>query len=412
MNVANLDTQVARDFHNATKYISFLDDHSEEQFAMGTLPNVEPAIWQEDWSIEPYPFKAYETLDPIQLPREFVPTSMSALAAISRTGSEPLGERLPNLADLARISLLSNGILKQGAHRPDGTIIQYRAAGGTGASYHLELYFICGDLPNLQSGIYHYSVLDHSFRQLRSGDFRSVVVEASGGDAALASTPVIVAMSSYFWRNAWRYKARAYRHPFWDAATTFTNILALAASLELPTKLVLGFHDDAVNRLLGLDGDREATLVLCALGSDSQVRREVPPVDSLSIPHKPFSSREVEFPFIGKLHHASEIESGSDVADWRSTLLERTRPEASGQLIPLEPIADEDLPTMSIEDAIRRRRSTRHYVTETPIGFNLFSTLIDRSIRGVAADCLIPGAEPLHDQYLIVNSVEGLAPGI
>jgi SagB-type dehydrogenase family enzyme len=32
-------------------------------------------------------------------------------------------------------------------------------------------------------------------------------------------------------------------------------------------------------------------------------------------------------------------------------------------------------------------------------------------VRGVAADSLAAGALPLHDGYLIVNAVEGLAPG-
>ena len=58
------------------------------------------------------------------------------------------------------------------------------------------------------------------------------------------------------------------------------------------------------------------------------------------------------------------------------------------------------------------RRSTRHYDTERPIRFELFSTLLDRSARGFAADCLAAGAPPLHDGYLIVNAVEGLAPGV
>jgi SagB-type dehydrogenase family enzyme len=37
--------------------------------------------------------------------------------------------------------------------------------------------------------------------------------------------------------------------------------------------------------------------------------------------------------------------------------------------------------------------------------------VLDRSARGFAADCLAVGAPPLHDGYLIVNAVEGLAPG-
>src|SRR5262249_17616633 len=48
---------------------------------------------------------------------------------------------------------------------------------------------------------------------------------------------------------------------------------------------------------------------------------------------------------------------------------------------------------------------------DVPIPFAAFSTLLDRSSRGVAADCLALDAPPLHDAYLIVNQVEGLAPG-
>ncbi len=112
------------------------------------------------------------------------------------------------------------------------------------------------------------------------------------------------------------------------------------------------------------------------------------------------------------MHAASALASGADAATWRVEPLQRTAPEPKGDLIPLRPVPREELPAMPVEELIRRRRSTRNYDTTTPIGFEAFSTLIDRSTRGVAADCLIPSALPLHDQYLIVNSVEGLAPGV
>jgi nitroreductase len=219
-------------------------------------------------------------------------------------------------------------------------------------------------------------------------------------------------MTSTFWRNAWRYKARAYRHAFWDAGTTFANILALAASAELPTKLVLGFADAAVNDLLGIDGSREATLALCAIGHASGAAPAAPTVTPLDHPTKPISSREVEFPMIGTMHIASGLASGDDAAQWRSNPLRRDAPEPQGGLFSLQPIAAAELPDAPIEDIIRRRRSTRHYDTEKPIGFDAFSTLVERSTRGVSADWAAPGALPLHDQYLIVNSVEGLEPGV
>jgi SagB-type dehydrogenase family enzyme len=64
-----------------------------------------------------------------------------------------------------------------------------------------------------------------------------------------------------------------------------------------------------------------------------------------------------------------------------------------------------------VEQLILRRRSTRNYDTDAEIPFEAFSTLLHRSTRGVASDVLTPGA-PLTDLYLIVNAVEGLAPGV
>src|SRR5207248_7332384 len=64
-----------------------------------------------------------------------------------------------------------------------------------------------------------------------------------------------------------------------------------------------------------------------------------------------------------------------------------------------------------LEEVILARRSTRHYDTDRQVRFTAFSTVLDYSARGFACDALAPDAPPLHDNYLIVNAVEGLEPG-
>ncbi len=408
----NRETAEARAFHAATRYIWVRDEAGAEQSLMGTPPDLELPIWQEDWSLEPYPFKVYETLSPLELPRDFAPSTLPALAAIARTGAEPAGEVVPDRALLARIGRLSNGLLNRQRTSQSGMTIEYRTAGGTGARYHLEVYFICGDLPDLAAGIYHYAAHDHSLRLLRAGDFRAALVAATGGEGAVATAPVTLALTSTFWRNAWRYKARAYRHTFWDSGTTLANTLAVAASSGVPTRLVLGFADDEVNALLGVDGVREATVALCALGRTAGALPPAPEVAPLAHPTRAISPREVEFPAITALHGASRLVSGADAAAWRAAPLRRALPEPQGPLIALEPLADDQIAGAPIEEIILKRRSTRHYDTAVTIPFASFSTLLDRSSRGFAADCLDPAAPPLHDAYLIVNGVEGLAPGV
>jgi hypothetical protein len=55
------DTGAALQFHAATTYRMILDAAGVEQEVMGVPPDVEDTIWQQDWSIQPFPFKIYET---------------------------------------------------------------------------------------------------------------------------------------------------------------------------------------------------------------------------------------------------------------------------------------------------------------------------------------------------------------
>jgi nitroreductase len=71
------------------------------------------------------------------------------------------------------------------------------------------------------------------------------------------------------------------------------------------------------------------------------------------------------------------------------------------------PISPPRIPT---ERVIRRRGSTRRF-KQAPIAADQLATLLDRATRGIPVDCLAPGSGLLSRPYLIVNAVEGLAPG-
>ena len=412
MSSDNRNTDAAWTFHNATSYHMIRDAAGAQVDMMGIPPDLEDLIWQQDWSLEPFPFKIYETLPPVALPRIFPPSTLPGLEALGRTGAEPQGDAALDRAALARLALLSNGLLNRQATRSTGQIHEFRTAGSTGARYHLELYFICADLPDLEAGIYHYAAHDHSLRQLRVGDFRRLFLAATGDAPALSTAPVILALTSTFWRNAWRYKARAYRHTFWDAGTSLGQALAVAASVALPTQVILGYADAAVNDALGIDGEREACIALCALGSATVAVPPAPVLQLLDYPTRMISPREVTFPAIPAMQGASSLGSGEEATAWRSAPLRRAPLEPRGALLPLQPLAASQLPATLIEDIILQRRSTRHYDRATPITFAAFSTVLEYASHGFAADCLAPDALPLHDLYLIVNHVEGVAPGV
>jgi SagB-type dehydrogenase family enzyme len=403
------DTYQARVFHDLTKYYALSDAEGDERIGIGDPATRTAAIWQKDWDIKPFLYKVYETAPPIALTRELPETGIPALEALSRTGAEAAGATPPGRDLLARLGLLTNGSLERTWRTQDGRVHHYRTAGGTGAQYHLELYFVCADLPDLDAGVYHYSALDHSLRLLRAGDHRAALVEATGEAPSVAAAPVVLAMTSTFWRNAWRYRERAYRHAYWDAGTSLSHILAIAASADQPTELVLGYADGQVNDLLGVDGTRESAVALVAIGRTGPTPPALPALDPVELPTRRLSPAEVVFHAITDMHLASCLRTGEDAAAWRSPRWRRPAPEPTGELVELRPT--EQLDPRVVEQIILRRRSTRNYDTDVAIPFEAFSTLLHRSTRGVASDVLTPGA-PLTDLYLIVHAVEGLAPGI
>jgi SagB-type dehydrogenase family enzyme len=398
------------DFHAATKYYPLGDGTGDDRIGIGDPAARTAAIWQKDWDIKPELHKVYETVPPLRLARELPEVGVPALDALAATGAQA-PPAVPDRALLGRFGLLTNGSLERTWTSLDGRVNHFRTAGGTGALYHLELYFVCGALPDLDAGVYHYSTSDHSLRLLRAGDFRGELAAATGGEPAVAAAPVVLAMTSTFWRNAWRYRERAYRHAFWDAGTSLSHILAVAASAGVGTRLVFGYADPQVDALLGVEGVRESTVALVALGHTDVAAPAAPAVGPLDLPTRRLSPAEVTFHGLTDMHLATQLATGADAARWRAAGWRRPAPEPAGELVGLRPLPADGLDPRPVEQVILRRRSTRNYDTDVDIPFEVFSTLLDRSTRGVASDVLVPGA-PLTDLYLVVNAVEGLVPGI
>ncbi len=396
--MSNRDTAATLEYHEATK-------HSER--------SVRASRHFLDFENQPLAFKIYPDLEAIPLPQGFPGNNLPALEAISRPGAAPAangdGERTPDLATLSRILQLSAGITKRKRY-PGGETL-FRAYPNTGALHHIDLYLVAGELPGLSAGVYHFGPHDFALRRLREGDYRAVLVEASGRNPDLVRAPVIIASASTYWRNAWKYQARAYRHCFWDGGTLHANLLAVAESAQLEPRLVMGFADRAVERLLGLDPEREGAIALVALGRSGRQAPPAPPLPELRLETEPLSTFEVDYPAIRAQHAASSLEDGAEAASWRGPTPAREEPAPTGSLYPLRPRAEPDLPPDSLDAVIRRRGSTRAFDRTRSLSFEELSTLLDCATRGVPGDFLDPPGASLLDLYLIVHAVEGLTPG-
>ncbi len=356
---------------------------------------------------KPLAYKSYPTLTPLALPTDFVSLTMPTLTAVSEQAQTTSVERELGLTRLAALLFYSAGRIRKRYFSGVGEVI-FRAASSAGGLYPIEVYIVCGDLNDLKAGVYHFSPVDFALRCLRSGDYRSTLSQAAGGDATIAATPVTLIYSAVFWRSAWKYQARAYRYCFWDNGTIAANTLSVANALGLPAKAWLGFIDNDVNRLIGVDGQHEASLLLmsigCATTHSSQVAvAHLPP---LALQTELTSSASIELAEITRLQSASALATAGEVAAWRGTFDQR--PET--HLDPSYPLDSISQTCHPLGETIRQRGSTRRF-DRTSISFAQLSTILSSATGSIPADVLGPNGTSLLSVYLIVNAVEGIPPG-
>ena len=301
----NRDRDVAHLYHEATK------------------------LFYLDLQRKPPAYKRYKALLPLPLPTEVSPLAMPALEAVATTVQVASPAQTFDLTTLAGLLFYSVGRIRMRPFVGAGEIA-FRAAASAGGLYPIEAYVVCGDLPGLAAGVYHFSPADFALRCLRQGDYRSALSQGAG-DPTIAAAPGTLVFSAIFWRSAWKYRVRSYRYCFWDNGTIVANLLAAATAVGLPARVLLGFVDAQVNHLLGLDGHREASTCLAPLGQPVNLlsRAETDQVPSLSAEIE-FSSRgEIDYPEMTRLHTASALTTPEEVMAWRGFGAPRPAPGAS-----------------------------------------------------------------------------------
>ena len=365
--MSNGDTQAARGFHDATKlsYINLLT--------------------------KPHLYKSYPGLPKIPLPQAESP-EMLTLDALGRV---PVANHGPlDLQGVAQLLHYSAGLIRKTLLATAGEV-HYRAAASAGALYPIELYLVCGDLPGLAAGVYHFAPADNALTRLRAGDFRGNLAAAAADDS-LALVPAIVVSTAVFWRSAWKYRTRGYRYCFWDNGTVLSNLLATAQSLGQPARILGGFIDIEVDRILGVDSEQEASTCLVALGEAEAVLpsepRELSPID----PGDLGFNDPIPYPESALLHLEARLDSAQEVSEWRG-------PEQTSEATPP---AFPDLGSTPLGEAIAQRGSTRRFARE-PISADQFWTLLAALSTKIPADF----GGGLVDPYIIVNAVDGLTPG-
>jgi SagB-type dehydrogenase family enzyme len=343
----NWDIAAARRYHEETKH---------------TFESVRRGARFLDWDNRPHPFKDYEDLEP---------------------------NALPDALELSWLLRWGAGVIRTRELGPE--TYHFRTYSSAGALYPVEVYVAGPDTNGLDAGLYHFHPLESSLRRLRANDVRGVL-GAAAADESLAAAEAVFVLTGILWRTAWKYEARGYRHLYWDAGTMLANFLELATCVGDDIHIVTGFVDDALNRVVGVDGEREAAVALMGLGHASPT----PPGDdqpALALRSRPLSQGEVEYPDAHALHAASRLETPDDVRQYR------------GDWQPPRPTSSLGVSRADLERILRRRGSVREFRLEPVLAADL------AAILAYAAGDIPLDVPPCAEIYFIANAVDGLAPG-
>ena len=253
-----------------------------------------------------------------------------------------------------------------------------------GALHPIELYVAT------DAGLSHYHPGEGALYRLRSEDPRAALAAAAAA-RALSRAGVVLALTGIVWRTAWKYGARGWRHVFWDAGAMLANLLALTA--DAGPRLLTGFVDAEVARVLGVEPPREAAVALLAAGNGEGATGPTRP-EPLEQASPPTSMREHLFPEAEEARFASSLSSAEEVTAWRERAQRFGASPGRGE------------PPASLDEVILRRGSARAFTPD--------SVRRDELEAGLGWACApVPGdLPPLCSTFVVAHAVQGLEPGV
>ena len=150
-------------------------------------------------------------------------------------------------------------------NRRDIPLRNFPTAGGLQCT---ELYLVANEVKNIPQGLYHYNPIQNCLEQIEKGNFRWRVVNCCPEHEWLAEAGAVIFVAPDVSRLTWKYGAyTSYRLAHLETGVVCQNLHLVATALGLGSCLVFGFDDEQTDTLLGLDGRREFTTLLIAVGS-------------------------------------------------------------------------------------------------------------------------------------------------
>jgi SagB-type dehydrogenase family enzyme len=366
-----------REYHELTKH------------SVGSLRRTQHYL---DWANMPNPFRHYEGVPILDFPADPAAPQISALEVLEgKTGNTSARD---GGGFLSQLMFYSASISASKRVPSTGDTYALRVNPSSGNLHPTEFHFCTHGLVDWSDGLYHYRPSSHMAEQRAIGDFSWKLIDTSA--------PLVFVLTSIAWREAWKYRDRAYRYCLHDIGHAWQALTLAARSVGCESFALSHFSDDRVAQWCLLSQDEWPMLIIGLHGPSIPVRR-LDPVETILFGGQPnrLSEEQVPYPLIERIHAATNLNTEATTPS-----LGQPKSTGRGEISLPPPVST----SRSFGDIVRTRRSALDFRGGAEsIALSQLATLLSSTKEPLFAD--FATARFVH-LYLYVHRVEGLALGV
>ncbi|WKE68600.1 nitroreductase family protein [Streptomyces sp. WP-1] len=318
-----------------------------------------------------------------------------------------------------------------------------RGTSSGGGLYPIGIHWISGASGPLTPGVHYYDTPRNAFARILSGDVTGEVRAALGDLEEAAGTDQFLVLGVTFWQNAFKYNSFSYHVVTMDIGALLQTWRMWARAHGLHIGGALWFDEPRLGRVLGLDPEEDGVFAVVPLkwekaeeesageegtGRDAAGKRAAgkeaapptpapptlaPPTPAARVRRVPDerSRRVLTFPTVRAIHTAT-LEGAADRPAPGALDSALVTPPGPGERValPAPPALD-----ATVRRALRERRSSfGRFSAAAPLDPARLSAALAAAVAAgtLDTDTETPGAAPLTRQYVFVNHVRGIAPGV
>jgi SagB-type dehydrogenase family enzyme len=369
--------------------MTWLEYHESTKHSAESLRGTQHYL---DWANMPNPFRHYEGVPVVDLPADPPAPQISALEVLAgKTGNTLARDGAEFLSQLMFYSASISAAKRVSPTRDTYTL---RVNPSSGNLHPTEFHFCTRGLAGWPDGLYHYRPSSHMAEQRAIGGF--------GGKLINNSTPIIFLLTSLAWREAWKYRDRAYRYCLHDIGHAWQALTLAARSIGCESFALGHFSDDSVAESCLLSADEWPMLIVGLHGRSIPVNN-LDPVETVVFGGQPnrLSEEQKPYPLIERIHAATKLSAATPIPS-----LDQPTVFGRGEIS----LPSHASTSRGFAEVVRTRRSALDFRDGSEwISLSQLATVLSSTKEPLFADFATTRFVHL---YLFVHRVEGLAPGV